>query len=544
MSYQEQKPVILVVYDTTKKYLSLIDVAKRYEGGKLWNEFNFEYCDCFKAVQGWYVRNRGKFVSLLVIGVDFSKVDDEQKLVTFPYGLRPAEVDVDIRFLQGFIIYHNLRTFAVDQIAPVVFDLSGSSFVKPERFVNFVRSPGLGGFVFAGIESESCAETVEDYVLQKIDQCALRPINNKRRIYWQKEHSMVVGRSRRMAALVREIERLAPTDATVLIIGPAGAGKELVARALHRLSFRYSPDDPTRQEPLVVNIPALERNICLDELFGHEAGAFTDAKTARAGIFESARGSTVFLDEIGEIDQEMQKNLLRVIEYHRIKRLGSSYEREVDVRIIAATNRRIEELQERFRFDFYTRMVQQFIVVPSIKERWMEESEGTIEADVADFLVFFVDNLNQNPWIKQKIRVDPVAVKFLTQIVIQHIQDRHRIFTGNVRSLRSVIQQAYERAQYENSGVLGVGQMATAVAQFQSQFISPADNEGPVRSADRAVKALNGMDLESIFGTLNLAIIEREVIKEALAKCQGNQSKAARILGIHRDTLRKKIKEK
>ncbi|MEO0005592.1 MAG: sigma 54-interacting transcriptional regulator, partial [candidate division WOR-3 bacterium] len=355
----------------------------------------------------------------------------------------------------------------------------------------------------------------------------------EQRISWQKRHKMVVGRSRRMAALVRDIERIGPTDGIVLILGPQGSGKELVAGALHRLSYRYLEGDPLREKPVVVNMGTLDQNLALDELFGHVAGAYTDAKTPRAGIFETAKGSTVFLDEIGDIGLELQAKLLRVIEYRLVKRLGSSLEKEVDVRILAATNKPINELQERFRPDFYSRLVQQCLMVPSLEERWEGEAAETVEADIADFFNFFVQEMNNNRRYRQKLLPEPAAIKFLTQVVLQHIEGKMDIFSGNVRTLRALIERSYERAQYEQANVVGVGQVATAITHFQAQRASVKTTEG---------KGRGGL-FENLLGTLRLNEIEKAAIKEALMRSGNNKSQAAVLLGIHRDTLRKKMRE-
>ncbi|MEN9978758.1 MAG: sigma 54-interacting transcriptional regulator [candidate division WOR-3 bacterium] len=531
MSSRGQRPVVLVVYDRPGRFQTLVEYARQFDKGRLGQEFEFVYCDCLEAIRKWYRQNAGVHVAGIVLGVDFSAVDSEQKLAVFPLGLRPAGLVMDVRRLQGFIIYYHLRHLDIEQIAPVVFHLSAEVLQSPERYIDICQVPGVGECHFAGPAGE---EPEELAVLQKLDLCALRPLTEDKRFYWRETHHMVVGRSRRMAALVREIERTAPTDSIVLVIGPPGTGKELVAQAIHRLSYRYSERVPERRNVLTVQMTTMDKNLCIDELFGHETGAFTDARTPRAGIFETARGSTVFLDEIGEIDQELQKKLLRVIEYHRIKRLGSSVEKEVDVRIITATNRTIEELQQRFRSDFYTRLVHHCITVPSVAERWSGEKPQTVEDDIGEFFEFFVTERNRNPYVRQKLQSDPTAVRFLTQIVLQHISGERPLFAaGNVRTLRAIINQAYDRAQYENTHIIGVGHIATAIAQFQAHVTPSAP--GP--------KARTVTGIEQIVGSLKLAELEKLAIQEALIKCNGNQSRAAALLGIHRDTLRKKIRE-
>ncbi|MEO0069701.1 MAG: helix-turn-helix domain-containing protein, partial [candidate division WOR-3 bacterium] len=165
--------------------------------------------------------------------------------------------------------------------------------------------------------------------------------------------------------------------------------------------------------------------------------------------------------------------------------------------------------------------------------RWDGEAAETVEADIADFFNFFVQEMNNNRRYRQKLLPEPAAIKFLTQVVLQHIEGKMDIFSGNVRTLRALIERSYERAQYEQANVVGVGQVATAITHFQAQRASVKTTEG---------KGRGGL-FENLLGTLRLNEIEKAAIKEALMRSGNNKSQAAVLLGIHRDTLRKKMKE-
>jgi transcriptional regulator with GAF, ATPase, and Fis domain len=543
------KPVILVVDDLATSYESLVTSIGRYDGGRLAREFDYIHLDCFSALRQWYSRNRSRFVSLIVQDVDFSHVQDEKKLVDYPDILKPLQRTLDIKALQGFLIYGYLRQNNIDRIAPVIFVSCRIGMESTSEFSEFIIRPGYGLCSF--VPESAVGDQYYPKIAESIDALAIRPLTEEQRNHWTNEHHMVIGRARKMAFLAYEIERIGPSDATVLLLGGPGVGKELVANALHRCSYRYVENDPGREYPLTVNMAALSANLVEDELFGHQRGAFTGATGERAGILESARGSTVFLDEIGDIGQETQVKLLRAMEYHRIKRIGSSHEMSIDMRIIAATNRTVPELQTRFRPDFYGRLVQHCIPIPSIRERWENEPGDGVEADIEDLAQFIIRTMNASPRHKRHLGIERTAVKLIRQVVQQHVDGSEDLLDGNIRTLRNIIERAYERAQYDGSAEIGLGHVMPALGMVRLlNTQTPRPGGPPSGQQDQAplpasvqTPPADTFALQNLVGTLNLQDIERRAIKEALEKTGNNQTHAAELLGIHRDTLRRKMTE-
>ncbi len=411
----------------------------------------------------------------------------------------------------------------------MVFVADPANIVSAQRFASFFLLPGMGccHFMPGPLADDNCCKAI----VQRISCLALLPLSDEDRKNWRETHMMVVGCSRRMANLVNDLLRVGPTDSTVLLLGEPGVGKELVANALHRLSPRY--EDSSRRRFLhTVNIAALGMNLLEDDLFGHVRGAFTGALASRKGIFEAARGSTVFLDEIGDITAETQVKLLRAIEYHRIKPLGSSEEREIDMRLIAATNHTLPELQARFRPDFYSRLVQNCIVVPSLKERWQDESDEVLYKDLAELADFVVERASRSSRPgKTVLSLDEGALKFLVQAVRGYIRGENTLFCGNIRILCHLIERAYERAKHEGTASISVGQMISAATSFQ-QVATPAARIPTFGS------------IKEVVGSLNLEEIERRAIAEALEEAKGNLKEAAGLLGIHVETVRRKLASK
>jgi transcriptional regulator with GAF, ATPase, and Fis domain len=229
----------------------------------------------------------------------------------------------------------------------------------------------------------------------------------------------MIGQSVAWRKVRSRIERVGPTDATVLIQGETGTGKELIARALHSTSAR-------RRGPLVrVNVAAIPANLLESELFGHERGAFTGALARRVGRFEEAHGGSLFLDEIGELDLELQPKLLRVLEQREVQRLGATQTLACDVRLIAATNRDLAGLVKagRFRSDLYYRLDVVPIHAPPLRER-----RDDIPLLVQHFLDEFARELGRRP-----PRVSPGALEKL----------QHHPWPGNVRELRNVLERSF-----------------------------------------------------------------------------------------------------
>ena len=324
-----------------------------------------------------------------------------------------------------------------------------------------------------------------------------------------------------MGALGEMIKRVAPTDINVLIWGETGVGKERCAQAVHQGSLRNG-------KPFVaLNCAAFPESLLESELFGHERGAFTGAQQAKQGLLETADGGTVFLDEIGELPQAIQVKLLRVLEERQVMRLGGLKPRPIEVRFVAATNRDLEAEAERgtFRQDLYYRLNGFTLYIPPLRERVQEIELLAVEFAAAASARF---GLSQPP------RLSREALETL----------RAYAWPGNIRELRNVV----ERAVVMCSG--GVIEPAHLPA---SRLLSPFAARKPQRApAERPAPQPVDDEAGSLFVRVRGALMpdqlrqpleefERERIAEALARCGGNQTQAARLLGLSRRTLVKRL---
>ena len=304
----------------------------------------------------------------------------------------------------------------------------------------------------------------------------------------------MIGDSRPMRELADQLARIADVDASVLITGESGTGKELVARALHKQSRR-------KEGPFVaINCSALPETLLESELFGYKKGAFTDARTDRKGLFLQANGGTLFLDEIGEIPLALQPKLLRALEERRIRPLGGSAEVEFDVRILAATNRDLElEIEEKnFRQDLFFRLNVIQVDVPPLRKRGND-----ILVLAHHFINLYAERMEKqvNGLLKG------AAQKMLAYE-----------WPGNVRELKNAMERA--------------------VALSQHNKISVDDLPEKVRTYSPIETGLKGVDPEEL---LPLEEIERRYIAHVLASVNSNKSLAAKILGLDRKTLYRKM---
>jgi DNA-binding NtrC family response regulator len=316
----------------------------------------------------------------------------------------------------------------------------------------------------------------------------------------------LLGSSPAMENLRLLIRKVARTQATVLIQGESGTGKELVARALYR-------ESPRAHAPFIkVNCAAIPENLIESEFFGHERGAFTGALTKREGRFELAHGGTILLDEISEISPAVQGKLLRVLQERELERVGGNRTIKVDVRVIATTNRNLEQSVERkeFRQDLFFRLNVIPISVPPLRER---------REDIPLLAMDFMRRLG---------RKHGVPVKGFTNAALHGLNEHS--WPGNVRELQNVVERAVilcgesgmlEPAHLGLSGVL-LGATSATVATI---FAASADKAGAFTD----------------FATL--AELEKEHIFAALDRCQGNRTRAARILDVSIRTLRNKLHE-
>jgi two-component system response regulator HydG len=316
----------------------------------------------------------------------------------------------------------------------------------------------------------------------------------------------VVGSSPQMNAVIDRLKRIAPTDASVLIQGETGTGKELVAQAIHQNS-------PRKSKPFVaLNCAALSENILESELFGHVKGAFTDASTDRVGKFAYAHGGTMFLDEVGDMPMATQIKLLRVLENGEITRVGSNEAIRVNVRVLSATNRNLEDAiaAGTFRSDLYHRLKVVTIELPPLRERTQ---------DIPLLIEHFV---------RQFAKRHHKAIKSMSPAARMKLMSFS--WPGNVRQLRNVIESM---VVVDYDGVLDVDDLPAELTGGETAV--PQGSGAPVADGrSGSLSTMIGRPLEEI---------ERMFISETLAFTGGNREQAALMLGIGERTLYRKIKE-
>ena len=311
--------------------------------------------------------------------------------------------------------------------------------------------------------------------------------------------------------LLRHIRRIAPSDATVLISGDTGTGKEIVARYVHALSRRDG------QPYVAVNCGALSDSLAESELFGHEKGAFTGAVAAKSGWFEVAQGGTLFLDEIGDLSPRLQVKLLRVLQEREIVRLGSVKVTPIDVRLIAATNVNLDEAVSKgsFREDLLFRLKVVTLRIPALRER---------PGDILPLIERFVRIYAQRARL-EAVRVSAEAV----QRLLEHS------WPGNVRELENVIHRAVLTC---HDGHIGAEDVQLDVVREAAPAPVPGAEYEPCGKAalERALRGLYESGQPNLFDC-----IDSTIINTAFEFCHRNQSETARLLGISRNVLRARL---
>ncbi|QWC58133.1 response regulator [Erythrobacter sp. 3-20A1M] len=322
----------------------------------------------------------------------------------------------------------------------------------------------------------------------------------------------LVGRSQAMQGVFRMITRVLRNDLTVLVLGESGTGKELVAEAIHQLGHRKSGPF------IAVNAAAIPRDLIESELFGHEKGAFTGAVTRAIGKFEQANGGTLFLDEIGDMPAEAQTRLLRALQSGRIRRVGGRHDIAVDVRIVAATNRDLAPMiaEGSFREDLYYRLNVVPIELPPLRTR---------RDDVPLLVRHFLGRAAEEGLPNRRMKDE--AIERLAQ----------RRWRGNVRELRNVVYRLALMARDETIDVSVIDEVLGTERPADER----ADGLPIARALDDWMARTTPAD-----GTLYraaLAAFERPLFEYALRKTGGNQLRAAEMLGINRNTLRKRLSD-
>jgi DNA-binding NtrC family response regulator len=457
-------------------------------------------------------------------GYEAEVAGDAEQALRLLETMRPDVVFTDVRLpgMDGIELLRRIREF--DAAIPVIIMTAHGTI---EGAVEAVK---LGAF---------------DYLKKPVDLEELKLLADRAREHSQLRQELsyyrrrdaagetplagVVGESSSIREVLDQARQIAALDETppVLIIGETGTGKGLVARTIHGAS-------PRAGKPFIeVNCTALPATLMEAELFGHERGAFTDAKESRMGLFEAADGGFLFLDEVGDVELSLQGKLLKAVEERTVRRVGGIRDRRIDVRILAATNRDLERdaQGETFRRDLYFRLAVIILRLPPLRERG---------PDIALLAQYYLERFNAK-YGKDVRQIDARARTLLAEYP----------WPGNVRELSHVIERA---VLWSRGPVLDVEHLSLgAPASVGPASVPAAGGPAPARpwasptrppgqpvpqpgaaSGERAALPPPGMPLDQW---------ERTLIEQALRECEGNQTRAAQRLGISRDTLRYRLKK-
>jgi two-component system, NtrC family, response regulator HydG len=344
---------------------------------------------------------------------------------------------------------------------------------------------GAADFVVKPWHNEKLISTIKTILKQKGSKTSPQPTFSTDSIIGKE----LLGESEAMQQIFHKIEKIAPTDANILILGENGTGKDLIAKAIHQQSLR--PDKPF----VKVDVGALTETLFESELFGHKKGAFTDAREDRMGRFEAAQNGTLFLDEIGNIPLHLQAKLLSVLQNRQVMRLGSNEPMPIDIRLICATNVPLTELanENRFRKDLIYRINTVEIMVPPLRKRG---------SDII-LLAKYFGKIYSNKYMKPAPEFDAKAV--------EKLMNHH--YPGNVRELQYIIERAVIMAD-------------DSVLQPQDLIFSP-------------IESLSAPDTEP--AEMKLSSVEKNTILKVIEKHNGNITKAAKELGLTRTALYRRL---
>ena len=422
---------------------------------------------------------------------------------------RPDLVLLDIKMpaMDGMEVLRKIKT--VDETLPVVM-ISGHGTTATA--VEAIRS-GAIDFLDKPLSSERVIVTIQN----TLSQSQLRKENRELKLAMESRYE-IVGSSPALRRVLEAVQRAAPTNATVMLLGESGVGKELVARTIHRNSPRAG------QRFIQVNCAAIPEELIESELFGHEKGSFTGATEKQIGKFEQADRGTIFLDEVGDMSPKTQAKVLRVLQEQEVERLGSARTIKVDVRVIAATNKNLEEAIQRgeFREDLFFRLNVIPIQVPPLRER---------RDDIPQRVQHFAKRISEEHNLKPR-RFEPRAMEAL---------QRYR-WRGNIRELRNTVERLMIMAPGD---LIRVEDLPTEVRGVSPSPASPSDVPALAQPAAGAGGSATSTSATPAPGTLRefKEAAERAFLVEKLRENNWNISKTAEALDTPRSNLYKKLEQ-